>query len=169
MFATPARCFPPVVTPSTRLLLLGSLPGRVSLEQTQYYAHPRNQFWRLTGGIIDVDLSARPYTKRLALLLARGIGLWDIVAQAVRRGSLDQNIRDAIPNSISELVNGLPQLRAIAFNGATADKLGRLQIGKEMGRITSHPTLISLPSSSPANTASYANKAEVWNRLSEYL
>lgn len=169
MSVTPARCFPPVVNPSTRSLLLGSLPGKVSLEQTQYYAHPRNQFWRLTGGIIGVDLSAHPYSQRLTLLLTHGIGLWDMVAQAVRRGSLDQNIRDAIPNSISELVNGLPQLRAIAFNGATADKLGRLQIGNEMGHITSLPTLISLPSSSPANTASYAHKAEVWNSLSEYL
>src|SRR3712207_1978784 len=85
--------FPPVVNGETRLLVLGSLPGAVSLAQQRYYAHPRNHFWLLIGGVIGRDLASLVYEARLEALLEARVGLWDTVGAARRKGSLDTNIR----------------------------------------------------------------------------
>ena len=77
-----------------RLFVLGSLPGDASLAAQRYYAHPTNQFWRLLGAAIGEELQALGYDERLARLAERRIGLWDVIASASRRGSLDQAIRD---------------------------------------------------------------------------
>ena len=58
--------FPPVVDARTRVLLLGSLPGEVSLAKVQYYAHPQNQFWRLIGTVVGQPLAPLAYHERLA-------------------------------------------------------------------------------------------------------
>ena len=106
------------------MLVLGSLPGERSLAEGRYYAHPRNLFWRLAGEVIGRDLEALAYEARLEALLAAGIGLWDTVASATRAGSLDAAIREAEHNPLAELAATLPELRAVAFNGATSAKIG---------------------------------------------
>ena len=157
--------FAAVVRPDTRLLLLGSLPGEASLRAARYYAHPQNQFWRLIGSVIGRDdLHGLVYEDRLALLAGAGIGLWDVVADAVRPGSLDGAIRDHRPNDLRRLIGTLPALRAIGFNGGTAARIGRKLIG-ESDRIA----LLDLPSSSPAYTLSYAEKRRRWTKLDEFL
>ena len=113
-------CFPPALDSSCRVLILGSLPGRASLQAQQYYAHPRNQFWRLLGDILRQPLNALSYPERLARLRAAGVGLWDVVAAAERQGSLDAALRSVEHNDLSRLVASLPRLRVVAFNGATA-------------------------------------------------
>ena len=100
-----ARCFAPVVNANTQVLILGSLPGAASLAAQQYYAHPRNRFWPLLAAVLkQPDLPALAYPARLQALLAAGVGLWDVVAQAQRRGSLDANIRDAQANPLPALI-----------------------------------------------------------------
>ncbi len=89
------RAFPPVTNANTRLLILGSLPGERSLAAGRYYAHQQNAFWHLTGTVLDEDLAAMPYESRLERLLARGVGLWDIIETAQRPGSLDSAIKNA--------------------------------------------------------------------------
>jgi hypoxanthine-DNA glycosylase len=158
------RSFPPVVDRATRVLVLGSLPGEVSLAQSRYYAHPRNQFWRLIGKVIDVDLAAMDYRDRLDALLAAHVGLWDVVESASRTGSLDSSIRLPTANRLAELAADLPQLAAIAFNGARSESIGRKQLG-EVGRIA----LVRLPSSSPAHTMPLAQKQAQWLRLRRWL
>ena len=64
-----------VANAQTRLLLLGSLPGRASRAAGRYYAHPRNQFWRLLSPVVGADLMAMDYEARLSALLGAGIGL----------------------------------------------------------------------------------------------
>ena len=154
------RAFDPVVDAQTRLLILGSLPGDASLKAGQYYGHPRNGFWRLLGGVIGVDLVAVPYAQRLEALKAAGVGLWDVIASADRPGSLDAAIRNAEAADLNRLIDSLPLLRAVAFNGATAARLGRRILSPRSGL-----DLIDLPSSSPAYTRPLAEKAAVWALL----
>jgi TDG/mug DNA glycosylase family protein len=158
------RSFPPVVNPRTRLLVLGSLPGEESLARSQYYANPRNHFWRLIGAVTGSDLVALPYQARLDALLAAGVGLWDTVGSATRRGSLDGAIRGHRANDLAELAAGLPQLRAIGFNGGKSASLGAAQLA---GR--PDLALIPLPSSSPAYTRPFEEKLEQWMRLAPFL
>jgi TDG/mug DNA glycosylase family protein len=156
--------FAPVVDAETRLVVLGSLPGEISLRRAQYYAHPQNQFWRLMGAVTGQDLAAAPYDARLALLRSHGVGLWDVVQSARRAGSLDGAIRDHQPNPLVELAGSLPQLRAIAFNGATAAKIGRRTLGAPIAC-----DLVSLPSSSAAHTLRIEAKLARWLTLQRYL
>jgi hypoxanthine-DNA glycosylase len=156
------RCFPPVVDANTRVLILGSLPGEVSLAHGQYYANPQNKFWALVGDVIGRDLGAMDYSSRLATLLEYRIGLWDVVAQAQRAGSLDSRIRNHEGNDLCTLVDTLPMLSAIAFNGGTAAKIGL----RALGARAEHYRILRLPSSSPAYAAvPYADKLAVWREL----
>lgn len=157
------RCFDPVVDAGTRLLILGSLPGEKSLAHSQYYAHPQNKFWMLLGEVLGVDLTGLPYEERLASLLAHGVGLWDVVAQAQRAGSLDSNIRARDDNDLVALAASLPRLHTIAFNGGTAARLGVKVLGEHAQRYR----IVSLPSSSPAYTLAYAQKLQAWLALSD--
>jgi len=158
------HCFPPVTDANTRLLLLGSLPGAMSLAAERYYANPRNQFWKLVGGVIGRDLVALPYEDRLAALRAAGIGLWDTVAAAERPGSLDADIRLHQASDLAGLVASLPALKAIGFNGGTSAKIGRRQLGPRPDL-----ALIDLPSSSPAFTLAFEEKLDRWKTLRPYL
>lgn len=156
--------FPPVVAPDTRVLVLGSLPGERSLAAARYYAHPQNQFWQLISPAAGRDLVVLPYTERLEALRDAGIGLWDVVASATRPGSTDAALRDVEPHDIAALAATLPALRAIAFNGATAQRHGLRQLGDAATRYA----IITLPSSSPLHTIGLAAKAPAWARLSTY-
>ena len=163
MTMEPKTGLPPVARPDARLFILGSLPGDASLAAGQYYAHPQNQFWRLVGSVIGEDLLSLPYAERLERLAEHRIGLWDVIGSAVRRGSLDQAIRLANHNQVEQLIHDFPDLEAIAFNGTISATAGRKLIG------TGHRvTLIDLPSSSPANTRPFAEKATAWARLKPF-
>jgi len=155
----------PIADSSTRLFILGSLPGERSLEEGRYYAFPTNQFWKLVGPVIGENLQAMDYDARLAALRAHGIGLWDVVNAARREGSGDQAIRDAKHNDIGGLRRDYPELKAIAFNGGRAAKDGlRLLAGVE------GLNLLALPSSSAANARmALAEKARAWAALGQFL
>ena len=154
---------PPVAREDARLFILGSLPGDASLAARRYYAHPRNGFWSLLGQVIDEPLDTLDYDERLERLAGNRIGLWDVVAQAERKGSLDQAIRGAGHNPLTDFFAGFADLEAIAFNGTTAATIGRRLLGQTTGL-----TLIDLPSSSPANTRPFAEKALAWGRLRQF-
>ena len=152
--------FAPVVDADTRLLILGSLPGDASLKAGQYYGHPRNGFWRLLSPVVARDLVSLSYPDRLAALREAGVGLWDVLASARRPGSLDGAIREATANPLRDYIATHPRLRAVAFNGKTAARLGRLAIGDLDGI-----ELIDLPSSSPAYTIAFEEKVKRWAML----
>ena len=154
-----------VIAADTRLIILGSFPGAASLGAGQYYAHPRNRFWELVGAVIGVDLRALQYDERLARLRASGVGMWDVIAQADREGGLDSAIRGHAPNALAELVEALPQLRTVAFNGGTSARIGRRQL-EAGGRVL---TLIDLPSSSAAYTLAFDDKRRAWSCLAQAL
>ena len=147
----------PAGSSDAKLLILGSLPGEASLKAQRYYAHPQNQFWRLLGRAIGEDLAGIDYDDRLVRLAARRIALWDVVAEASRAGSLDGAIRGATPNQVRDYAATHPSLRAIAFNGKTSARIGRIGLGELKG-----VELIDLPSSSPAFTLALEEKAKSW-------
>ena len=146
------------------MLILGSLPGERSLAEARYYAHPQNRFWHLVGTVIGADLLALAYPDRLATLRAHNIGLWDVLASAKRTGSLDAAIREPVANPLRDLTSTLPALRAVAFNGATAARVGiKLLSGSDFA-------LVPLPSSSPAFAAMpMAQKQQAWMGLRKFL
>lgn len=158
------QSFAPVVDPHVRVLVLGSLPGEESLARAQYYANPRNQFWRLMSGVIAVDLLPLSYEARLEALLAGRVGLWDSVASATRSGSLDSAIKAHTANSLSALAASLPEIQAIAFNGGTSARIGQKELGPE-GAFER----VQLPSSSPACTLPFERKLEAWLQLRRFL
>ena len=153
--------FPPVVDEQVETLILGSLPGAASLEAGRYYANPRNQLWNLLGAVFEIELDALDYADRLAALLEHRIGLWDVIASAERHGSLDAAIRAAEANDLQRLAASLPALRTIAFNGATAARLGAAELGPLAGRFRLPP----LPSSSPAHAVPFERKLAAWMAL----
>ena len=154
------RGFPPVVAAHTHTLILGSFPGEASLAVTQYYAHPRNQFWRLLGAVLgEPALHEMHYDARLDRVLSHGFGIWDVLAACHREGSLDAAIRDAQPNDFASLREQAPLLKKICFNGKTA--------GRFAGVIAAagYDTLV-LPSSSPAYAMlSFEQKLPLWREI----
>jgi hypoxanthine-DNA glycosylase len=159
-------CFAPVVDSNTRLLILGSLPGEMSLAQGQYYAHKQNRFWHLIGDVIGEPLPGMSYEARLQALLDHRVGLWDVIAKARREGSLDSRIRDHATNDLAALVAGLPNLAAVAFNGGTAARIGMQALAESRLSLD----LVRLPSSSPAYAAvPYAEKLRAWETLRKWL
>ena len=151
--------FAPVLDSDIRILILGSFPGEASLAAQQYYAHPRNQFWRLLSAVLGDDLVGLPYEQRLDRLLAHHVGLWDVLAACAREGSLDTAIRQAQANDFAVLKHQCPQLRRICFNGKTSGKFERqfADAGFE--------TLV-LPSSSPAHASlSFEQKLGIWKNI----
>ena len=153
----------PAGSADARLLILGSLPGEASLAAQRYYAHPSNQFWRLLGQAIGEDLAGIDYEGRLERLAARGIALWDVVAEAKRQGSLDGAIRGATANELADYAATHERLEAIAFNGKTAAAIGRRALA-HCGAVH----FIDLPSSSAALTRPFGEKADAWAMLRGY-
>lgn len=156
----------PWVDINTQLLLLGSFPGVASLQAQQYYGHPRNQFWRLLGEALDLPLATRDYEHRLALLAEAHVGLWDVITETHRDGSLDSDIRDPLASDLRGLLSTLPALRCLAFNGGTAHRIGLRHLGPGLA---ARYRILGLPSSSPAYTLAYADKRRAWLQISDVI
>jgi hypoxanthine-DNA glycosylase len=153
--------FPYRATPSATILVLGSMPGAASLSAGEYYAHPRNQFWRIAGELLDFDPKAS-YESRVRALNCAGIALWDVLQSCVRSGSLDSRIetRSAVVNDFATFFALHPGIARICFNGATAEKLFVRAGLAELGHAR-----VLLPSTSPAHaTMPFERKLSVWRR-----
>ncbi len=115
--------------------------------------------------MISTDLRTMRYESRLATLRQHGIGLLDVVADARRKGSLDSQIRNRNDNDLLGLLDHFPNVKAIAFNGSTAGRLGLKVLGPRAGAYQ----VMTLPSSSPAYTLSNEDKAVQWLALRAVL
>ncbi len=154
------RSFPPVADDSATMLILGSMPGKESLRQHQYYAHPANAFWRIMGDIAGA-LPALPYAEKLEMLKASGIALWDVLHSCEREGSLDSDIVEEEANNFTTFFARHPDITHVFFNGAKAEQsFARFVTGKQkLPLLEFH----RLPSTSPAHAGMrYAEKLRAW-------
>jgi double-stranded uracil-DNA glycosylase len=152
--------FPPVADFRATKLILGTLPGQVSLLRQEYYAQPRNQFWKIMGELVGAHPDLR-YAERLRRVQSHGIALWDVCAAADRPGSLDASIaaQSVVPNPLADFFADHPAIRLVCFNGAKAAVLYRRHVPPITGI-----TYITLPSTSPAHAAMpYEKKLELWS------
>jgi TDG/mug DNA glycosylase family protein len=157
------RSFNAVVNDCTHTLILGSMPGQVSLDVNQYYAHSRNAFWPIINELLSLPADAT-YADRLFALQKNGIGLWDVLAQCERQGSLDSDIKTAsiVANNFVELFQQHPQINKLLFNGATAERYFQRYVLPYLNN-SAALTLQRLPSTSPAHAAqSLATKLSAW-------
>ena len=149
----------PVVSPGTRILVLGSFPGAASLAAQQYYAHPRNHLWPILSALLNDDLAGLPYAERLPRLLAHGVGLWDVLGACEREGSLDAAIRSPAANDFDRLRELCPQLHTVGFNGQASGKFA------PQFAAAGYRTLV-LPSTSPAHASmTFEEKTAAWRAL----
>jgi hypoxanthine-DNA glycosylase len=162
-------CLAPIEDATAECLILGSLPGRKSLEMQQYYAHPQNLFWKLIARIYDAE-STLPYTRRVEILTANGIALWDVLAAAERPGSLDSSIvsKSAQANDFADFYRTHPQIRRVYFNGRKAEELYRRFVLPRLSAEFAAIRYVSMPSTSPAHAGMpFAEKLVRWNSIKE--
>lgn len=152
--------FAPVSNVDARVLILGSMPGKKSLEQNQYYAHPKNAFWNILGELVGAypDLS---YEERLCALKSSGIALWDVLASCERKTSLDSHIRKESANDFASFFARHPHVTQVFFNGSKAEQCFRKFV---LGKQALPPLkFLRLPSTSPAHAGMrYAEKLQTW-------
>jgi TDG/mug DNA glycosylase family protein len=162
------RGFPPIARRDAHTLILGSLPGRRSLEMRQYYAHPQNCFWRIMGRLFGLD-GLPPYARRVRILETNRIAVWDVLAAAQRPGSLDSSIvhASALANDFRAFFRAHPAIRRVFFNGRKAAQMYERFVLPGLGAEHADLRYETLPSTSPAHAGvSFAGKLARWGVLS---
>lgn len=150
--------FSPIVNSKTKLLILGSMPGILSLQQQEYYGNARNQFWKIMQEILAQSDILADYQSKIQLLQNHHIGLWDVVAACEREGSLDLNIKNPVINDFVTFLKQYLTITTIVFNGKASYSLFFKKFGQIKGI-----TYYVMPSTSPANTMSFDNKLKIWS------
>lgn len=176
--------FDPVFDERSRILVLGSFPSALSRANAFYYGNPSNRFWRVvaacTGDPVPPNEgdplpgaappagmgAAHPATldesieAKRALLLHRGIALWDVIESCDIKGSSDASIRNVVPARIERIVD-VASIDTVACNGATAGRLYARYLRERTGI-----DAVVLPSTSPANAAwSLERLIERWREV----
>jgi len=165
---TQVTSFSPISNQSAQILILGSMPGVLSLKANQYYAHPRNGFWPIMANIYGFK-SDIEYEQRTACLIKHQVAVWDVLQCCVRPGSLDSSIVNGsrIANDFKTFFEQHPNIKLIAFNGAEAEKSFRTLVLKNLvlNQASSNSMkYVLLPSTSPANTQSLQSKTDAWKK-----
>lgn len=157
----PSEGFAPVARDDARVLILGSLPGRRSLDAHEYYAHPQNAFWNIMSELYGISGT---YPDRCRLLMDAGIALWDVLRSSLRPGSLDSNIQldSAIANDFESFLSTHSCIERILFNGRKAEQMFQRLVELPDNR---ELRLQGLPSTSPAYASMrFSGKLDAWRK-----
>lgn len=158
------QSFSPIIQSSCHTLILGSMPGKMSLTEFQYYAHPRNAFWHIMGELFGAGFNV-PYERRLEILLTNGIALWDVIENCTRGTSLDSDIDESsiATNDFHHLLHNFPKIRRIVFNGSKAEQTFYRYVHPTITEVFTDIHLHRLTSTSPANARySVSDKIAIW-------
>ncbi len=160
---TAITSFQPIADKSAQVLILGSMPGVLSLKANQYYAHPRNAFWPIMAALYNFNVDSS-YNSRVEKLKYTRVAVWDVLHSCVRSGSLDSAIvrGSRISNDFESFFMQCPHIKIIAFNGTEAEKSFRTYVLPALNLCDVQ--LVRLPSSSPAHTLALEQKIGEWRR-----
>lgn len=154
--------FPYFIKPNSEVLILGTMPGAMSLEKQEYYAHPRNHFWEILYTIFDELPIPIQFDEKVQFLASHKIGIWDVLENCERKGSLDIHIKNHKENDFENLFKEFPKIKKIIFNGKQSHAFFIKRFGQIQGI-----TYFVMPSTSPANTMSFENKLKNWSSCFE--
>lgn len=160
--------FDPVLPEKPKVLILGSMPSKLSFEKQQYYGNPRNHFWFILFELFQ-QKPLTSYEAKIQFVKQHGIALWDTIGTCYREGSLDINIIEEEPNNIIGLLEKYPMIKLIACNGTKSFQTFKKNINLDQ---EAKIDIIKLPSSSPIPgkyTKSFAEKVQAWKQILEYL
>jgi len=152
--------FPPIASSRSKVLILGTIPGKESLRMEAYYAHGQNAFWKIIFALHELPFSF-DYNVRKEVLIKNDIALWDVLKACTRESSLDNDIRLEMPNDLQAFLQSHPSILKIFFNGQSAAKYFR----KYFPGI-SLPTQ-TLPSTSPAHAIKWDQKLLAWQVIKD--
>jgi len=113
--------FKPVVFKDSKYLILGSFPSIDSFENSFYYGHNRNQFWKILSAITNYPINN--IDQKIWLLKRSNIALWDMIKSCNRENSLDSSLKDIEVNNIEELLKNYPNIKKVLFTGRLAERL----------------------------------------------
>ncbi len=144
--------FKPIAYADAKVLILGSMPGKLSLQLNQYYAHPRNSFWLIMGRLLGAELSLS-YSQRTQVLLSKKVAVWDVLKACQRQGSLDAKIKtlSMTVNDFISFYTKHPHIKHVFFNGSTAEKIYKKHVLAEVNAVFPTRQYTRLPSTSPAH------------------
>jgi len=158
--------FQPVADSSASILILGSMPSVKSLEQQQYYAHPRNAFWPIMSVLFEMAREL-DYGKRCERLIFNHVAVWDVLKACQRQGSLDVNIdtNSMITNNFNLFLQQHPNIMKIVFNGAKAEQVFNRYVLPTLTKQQLAIVRLRLPSTSPAHAScSIEDKIVIWQQ-----
>jgi len=159
------KSLPLEIRKTSRVLILGTMPGDESLRLQEYYANKNNQFWKILAEIYGEPIGVE-YAERIEFIHRKGIGLWDVLRHAERKGSLDSEIQNGVVNDFTCLSKIYPGLTTIVFNGGDAQKLFRRNV-QQLQRIAIN-NYLKLPSTSPTpgrHVLPYEAKVAQWKAI----
>ena len=113
--------FKPIVFKDTEILILGSFPSIKSFENNFYYAHPRNQFWKILESVTSYPVNNRD--QKIWLLKECKFGLWDMIKSCQRENSLDSSLEDEEVNDLASFLEAHPSIKKLAFTGKKSEAL----------------------------------------------
>ena len=144
--------FGPVWDDRSRVLILGSIPSPSSREAGFYYMFPRNRFWPVLAALFDRPVPEPDPAVRAEFALKHRIALWDVIQECDIHGASDASITNVVPTDIAGLLDRAP-IGTIFTTGRKAGQLYRRYCLSSLQEKGYRPTMINLPSTSPANAA----------------
>ncbi|MHB8260363.1 MAG: DNA-deoxyinosine glycosylase [Bacteroidia bacterium] len=154
--------FPSIASSQSKILILGTMPGNDSLKHSEYYAHPRNTFWKIHFTLFN-QAHSNDYPVKKSLLLTNNIALWDVLKACQRKGSLDSAIIEEIPNDFQTFFKTQSQIKHLFFNGKKAQDYFLKYIGNTIIPFT------TLPSTSPAHAIPFEKKLAEWAIIKQFI
>ena len=150
------------VNKNTKILIIGTMPGKISLQKQEYYGNNQNAFWKIISVIFNNGNNFISYKDKLRCLKENHIGLWDSLKYCIRDGSLDSNIKNEFPNDFKNMLKKYIKIKYLLFNGNKSYYFFR----KYNLEILNNYKYLILPSTSPTNAKiDFNTKLKKWKQI----